>query len=371
MLDFRPLELEDPSNRLVSRKLRELSESIYHALRDGRKPAANQEAAIGTPLSVGSAAGDSPLPSELLERAPVVPTLASSVKAPPGLPKPAWASGVGTDRSGTFADIDFNAGRGKIVSQRLRLVPSGKFRMGSPDGEPGRYSDERPRHAVTIDEAFWLFDTPCTQALWEAVMGDNPSRFKSPTRPVEQVSFQDVQHFLTRVNDQTPGLQLALPSEARWEYACRAGTETATYAGPIDIQGENNAPVLDRIAWYGGNSGVGFDLDGGYDSSGWPEKQHNHTKAGTHPVRTREPNAWGLYDMLGNVWEWCEDLWHDNYKNAPTDGTAWPRGSAARCVVRGAAWYYYARLVRAACRLGYDPACRVDFLGFRCARVPA
>jgi formylglycine-generating enzyme required for sulfatase activity len=363
MLDFRPLELEDPTNRLVLRKLRELSDAIYHALRDGRKPAANQGAAIGTPLSFDSPTNVDPASSELLARVAAVP-----VQASPAVPKPVWASAVGTDRFGTYADIDFHAGPGQIVSQRLRLIPPGKFEMGSPDGEPGRYPSEGLRHVVTINEEFWMFDTPCTQAVWEAVMGDNPSRFKSPTRPVEQVSFDDVQRFLNRVNDRRPGLQLALPSEAQWEYACRAGTETATYAGPLAILGARNAPVLDEIAWYGGNSGVGFELDAGYDSRGWPEKQYSHTKAGTHPVKTREPNAWGLYDMLGNVWEWCEDHWHDTYKNAPADGTAWLRGSAGRRVIRGGSWYGEARYLRAACRGGDVPSVRDGYLGFRCAR---
>ena len=187
------------------------------------------------------------------------------------------------------------------------------------------------------------------QALWKAVMGENPSRFVSPTRPVERVSFEDVQRFLKRANERVPGLDLVLPSEAQWEYACRARTETETYAGPMVIVGEANAPVLDTIAWYRGNSGVGFDLPDGSASSGWAEKQYDHSQAGTRKVGLKKPNLWGLYDMLGNVLEWCADAWHDSYEGAPTDGSA-RTGGAAHRVFRGGSWLADARFVRAASR---------------------
>jgi formylglycine-generating enzyme required for sulfatase activity len=243
--------------------------------------------------------------------------------------------------------------------------------MGSPADEEGRFEDEGPRHEVTLAEGFWLFDTPCTQELWRAVTGENPSGFKSPTRPVEQVSFEDVQRFIGRLNDRVPGLELSLPSEAQWEYACRAGTQLATYAGAMRILGENNAPVLDQIAWYSGNSGVGFELAEGEDSRNWPEKQYPHERAGTRPVGLKAANPWGLYDMLGNVWEWCADHWHDSYDGAPTDGSAWldNEGGAALRVVRGGSWLFDARGVRAAYRFHGAPAIRLSFLGFRCARV--
>jgi len=180
-----------------------------------------------------------------------------------------------------------------------------------------------------------------------------------------------VQRFLDTLNGLVPGLGLILPSEAQWEYACRAGTETATYAGDMRIVGERNAPVLDAIAWYGGNSGVGFDLENGFDSSGWPEKQYDHIRAGTRLVAQKAANPWGLYDMLGNVYEWCDDHWHDSYEGAPTDGTAWTdsAGGAALRVVRGGSWCPGARDVRAAFRFHFAPASRNDYLGFRCARV--
>lgn len=278
---------------------------------------------------------------------------------------PAWASGWGQDCYGVFVEFTLQE-----VTQRLRSIPPGRFWMGSPEEEPDRFDAEGPRHPVTLTEGFWLFDTPCTQALWEAVMGKNPSRFQSPTRPVEQVSWHDVQDFLTQINARIPGLDLTLPSEAQWEYACRAGTETAIYTGDLKILGENNAPALDPIAWYGGNSGVDFDLNNGYDSSGWKEKQYPHTRAGTRPVKLKRANPWGLYDMLGNVWEWTQDYWHKDYQGAPADGSAWESHDAgADRVLRGGSWYDNAPYVRAASSNAAHPDNRIDFIGFRCVRV--
>jgi len=282
----------------------------------------------------------------------------------------AWASGLGRDRYGLFAGFTLP---GTEITQRLRWCPPGRFLMGSPKDEEGRWSAEGPQHEVTLAEGYWLFDTPCTQALWEAVMGENPSWFRSATRPVEQVSYEDVQMFLQKLNARVEGLNLSLPSEAQWEYACRAGTTAATWAGDLTIMGDNNAPVLDKIAWYGGNSGVGFELENGYDSSGWAGKQYEHMRAGTHPVGEKAANPWGLHDMLGNVWEWCADIWHDNYAGAPEDGSAWlateAPGGAANRVIRGGSWYFEARFVRAASRHRSGPGFRGDSLGFRCARV--
>jgi formylglycine-generating enzyme required for sulfatase activity len=239
--------------------------------------------------------------------------------------------------------------------------------MGSPENEAGRFDNEGPRHQVKIDKGFWLFDTPCTQALWEAVMGENPSRFRSASRPAENVSFDAVLAFLSQINRMVGGLELVLPSEAQWEYACRAGTGTATYAGNLRIVGWNDVPVLDAIAWYGGNSGVDFELDNGWDSTLWREKQYPHQRAGTHPVGLKAPNAWGLYDMLGNVWEWCADPWHQSYLGAPADGSVWsePGERASARVIRGGSWFDDARNVRAASRYFEPPAYSHAVLGFR------
>ncbi|MCU0875874.1 MAG: formylglycine-generating enzyme family protein [Pirellulaceae bacterium] len=294
------------------------------------------------------------------------------------LTKPEWASAIGRDRFGLWCEIAVESKRGgESVIQCLRWIPPGRFWMGSPeeetrglaknDDERKRFKREHPRHLVTLTEGYWLFDTPCTQVLWEAVMEKNPSRFQSPTRPVEQVSWHDAQDFLRQLNGRIPDLNLALPSEAQWEYACRAGTETAIYKGVLDILGQCNAPALDPIAWYGGNSGVEFDLTDGEDSSGWPEKQYPHTKAGTRPVKLKQANPWGLYDMLGNVWEWCQDGMRSYDAEAQTN----PTGSLAGAdrVLRGGSWDCNARFVRAAYRGAFRPATRSVNFGFRCAGV--
>ena len=290
-----------------------------------------------------------------------------------------WASAIGRDRFGLWCEIAVEPQRGgEPVIQRLRWIPPGRFLMGSPeeetrglaknDNERKWFDAEHPRHLVTLTEGYWLFDVPCTQALWEAVMEKNPIRFQSPTRPVERVSWNDAQDFLKRLNNRIPGLDLTLPSEAQWEYACRAGTETAIYTGDLAIRGENDAPALDLIAWYGGNSGFEFDLKDGADSSGWPGKQYRHTKAGTRPVKLKQANPWGLYDMLGNVWEWCRDGMREYGQDAQTN----PEGSldaGVGRVLRGGSWDDNARLARSACRNRREPSSRDYLNGFRCARA--
>ncbi len=277
-----------------------------------------------------------------------------------GIP-PAWADAWGQDEYGAWVAFEF-----KEVSQRLRWIPAGTFLMGSPASEAGHNNDEA-QHEVSLSQGFWLFDTPVTQALWQAVMGENPSYFKSPNRPVEQVSWDDCQTFIDKINQALPDLALRLPTEAQWEYACRAETQTATYAGDLDILGESNAPLLDKMAWYGGNSGVDFELENGWDSSGWSEKQYQHKRAGTHPVALKQANAWGLYDMLGNVWEWCEDYWED-YSLEPQLNPVGTAKSNSH-VSRGGSWRGYARGIRAAYRHQRVPNLSENYQGFRCLQV--
>ncbi len=276
------------------------------------------------------------------------------------LVKPAWANAFGQDQYGIWAVFRYGE-----VEQRLRYLPPGRFTMGSPKNEAGRWDDEIP-HQVTLTHGYWLFDTPVIQALWTAVMKKNPSRFQSPKRPVENVSWEECQTFIEKINRQIPGLDLRLPTEAEWEYACRAGATTATYAGDLEIKGERNAPILDGIAWYGGNSGVEFELKDGWDTSDWKEMQYPRKKAGTHPVAQKAPNAWGLYDMLGNVWEWCSD-WYGEYSGKDEIDPTGPKVGADR-VDRGGSWISNARRVRAADRGLWHPDDRLGHLGFRCAR---
>jgi formylglycine-generating enzyme required for sulfatase activity len=233
---------------------------------------------------------------------------------------------------------------------------------------------------VIITQGYWLFDTPCTQGLWTALMGENPSFFPDPERPVERVGWEDAVGFAQKLNawfekrnSKSRGkkvlgwneLSFRLPTEAEWEYACRAGTQTETYLGDLEILGDANAPLLDRIGWYGGNSGRGYDLDKSYslEEDFLTDRQYPDKVGGTRKVGKKEPNGWGLYDMLGNVWEWCED-WYGEYSAERIIDPTGPSEGTAR-VMRGGGFGSPARYLRSACRFRYDPGDRLDDLGFR------
>jgi len=198
------------------------------------------------------------------------------------------------------------------------------------------WAGEKPAHDVTLSTPFYMGKYEVTQEQYQHVMGRNPSVLKRrPDLPVETVSWNDAQAFCKRVQVST-GENLRLPSEAQWEYACRAGTTIGYHSGDDEAS-------LDKVAWYSKNS-----------------------KQTVHPVGQKEANAFGLYDMHGNVWEWCEDDWHGSYEGAPVDGSAWidePRG--ARRVLRGGSWSVLPRFCRSACRYGLGPDGRYRINGFR------
>ncbi len=271
-------------------------------------------------------------------------------------------SNIQHDQYGTYADVELKT-NAEPVTQRFRWIEPGTFMMGSPESEEGRDNDE-VHHQVTLTKGYWMADTETTQQLWQAVMNTNPSQFKGENRPVEKVSWNDVQGFLKKLKQFNPGFNAKLPTEAQWEYATRAGTNTAIYTGDLKILGRRNAPALDEIAWYGGNSGIDFELENGWDASEWSEKQYEFDKAGTHPVGLKKPNGWGLYDTLGNVWEWTRDHWQEKLPAEPVSDPLVESGSDLR-VIRGGSWLNLGRSVRSAYRSSYGADGRYGILGFR------
>ncbi|MEM7391058.1 MAG: SUMF1/EgtB/PvdO family nonheme iron enzyme, partial [Verrucomicrobiota bacterium] len=257
----------------------------------------------------------------------------------PGIQPPDWAVAAGDDDDGIWADFEVEG-----VRQRMRWISPGTFMMGSPEDEPGRYDDET-RHEVRLTRGLWLFDTACTQALWKAVMKAEPSRFKGLRRPVENVSWNDCQTFLSAINRRVPGLDLELPTEAQWEYACRAGTES-----PFSFGSQINPDLV--------------NYDGNYPYAGGEKGLYRRE---TVDVGSLPGNRWGLYEMHGNVWEWCAD-YHGSYPEGPQVDPAGPESGSDR-VFRGGSWAHDARSVRAAYRNWYEPDNRSIYLGFRCARV--
>jgi formylglycine-generating enzyme required for sulfatase activity len=254
----------------------------------------------------------------------------------------------------------FRENLGNGITLEMLAIPRGTFLMGSPQDEKDSFKDERPQHEVTVS-TFFMGKYPITQAQWRAVasrtdlkvekdLDPNPSHFKdrggSSTRrdrPVEQVNWYDAVEFCARLSKLT-GREYRLPSEAEWEYACRAGTTTAFHFGET-ITGE--------LANYDASKTYADEPKGEYRQQ-------------TTPVGQFPPNAFGLYDMHGNVWEWCADTWHNNYYGAPTDGSAWiENGDDNRSPLRGGSWGYSPDLCRSAVRFYVHRGIRSSTLGFR------
>jgi len=239
---------------------------------------------------------------------------------------------------------DFRENLGDGVFLEMVAIPGGEFLMGSPENELGRRDSESPQHKVIVPP-FFMGKFPVTQAEWKRVavlpkvkhdLKIDPSVFKGDKRPVECVSWNDAVEFCDRLSQHT-NQQYRLPSEAEWEYACRAGTTTPFYFGET---------ITSELANYNNSSG-------------------QTTEVGSFPS-----NAFGLYDMHGNVWEWCQDTWHNSYEGAPSDGSAWVDN--VNRVIRGGAWNYVARSCRSACRINFIPDARSDFdIGFRVVCVAA
>lgn len=244
-------------------------------------------------------------------------------------------------RSGSAQEIPTRPGNGFVNSIGMEFVwvPAGEFEMGSESEHA--FNDEVPLTRVRIPKGYWLGKHEVTQGQWAAVMGDNPSHNKSCGLecPVDGVSWNDVHDFIAKLNTREATKKYRLPWEAEWEYAVRAGTRGDTYEGDLsDLRG--NDPMLDKLAWFSENSG-----------------------GSTHPVGRKTPNALGLHDMLGNVWEWVQD-WYGDYKGGLVTDLAGP-GMGSYRVARGGSWMSYAWRCRSSYRSRDDPDTRNHYLGFR------
>ncbi|OCR00111.1 protein kinase [Oscillatoriales cyanobacterium USR001] len=263
---------------------------------------------------------------------------------------------IANRRQGQAEFFTDNLGNG--INLEMISIPGGSFLMGSPNTEAGRRDSQGPQHNVTV-APFFIGKYAVTQEQWEAVMGNNPSYFKGAKRPVEQVSWNDAVTFCQKLSKKT-GKKYRLPSEAEWEYACRAGTKTPFYFGET---------ITPELVNYEGNYPYGAATKGLYRKE-------------TTDVGSFKPNTFGLYEMHGNVWEWCADPWHDNYQNAPSDGKVWDeknndnryqnydllvniKNDNRSRLLRGGSWVNNADNCRAAYRDFNSPDFRYDLIGFR------
>ena len=299
-----------------------------------------------------------PLPKETSSVPPLPP--------PAGAPRPLYPLGIGLITDWEIQRQQQNAYRwveplSKDISLEMVSLPGDTFMMGSPDDEIDRYDDESPQHKVTV-EPFWIGRYPITQAQWRVVaamskierkLDADPSHFKGDNRPVESVSWHDAVEFCRRLSDYT-NLDYRLPTEAEWEYACRAGTTTPFHFGET---------IMTSLANYRGTDDEENELSGSYGDG----PKGDYREKTTDVDHFEYANAFGLGDMHGNVYEWCQDHWHDNYDGAPTNGGSWEKSNKkdANRVMRGGSWSNDPRNCRSALRFINTPVVRYYSIGFR------
>ena len=241
-----------------------------------------------------------------------------------------------TSGSGVIHDVSSLFNQKTItnsIGMKFVLIPAGEFKMGAPSDES--WYGSGPAHIVNIEKPYHLGKYEVTQKQWVKVMGDNPSDFEGDNLPVVSVSWNDAQEFIKKLNEKEGTDKYRLPSEAEWEYAARAGTTTRYSFGDSESD-------LGEYAWYSDKYGIE-----------------------AHPVGKKKPNPWGLYDMQGNVWEWVQDEWHDNYYGAPSDGSVWDGGVRSTMIIRGGSCTSDAQTCQLAVRSESYPVHRSPYLGFR------
>ena len=288
----------------------------------------------------GVASEPSPAQSETSGRVRASGTDRDEVAPKQSIEVPKWATSADEDQYGRWAAFELGG-----QQHRMRWIEPGEFLMGSPADEPERGNDE-VQHTVSLTAGFWLGEMAVSQLVWQQVTGENPSHFNGENLPVESVSYDAIQQlFLTALSRQNPLLKVCLPTEAQWEYACRAGASTPFSFG--DVLSSEMANFKGSKPYYNQPPGI-------YRKS-------------TVPVDEFQPNPWGLYQMHGNVWEWCADGQRRHVADEKVVDPIGPDGGER--VLRGGGWLNGGRYLRSALRIGRSPGRRNHVIGFRLAQV--
>jgi len=250
------------------------------------------------------------------------------------------------------------------IGMKLILIYPDSYMMGSPEAEAKRDADEK-QHRVTITRPFYMGQTEVTQGQWKQVMGENPASFWNcgSDCPVENVAYETCLLFVDKLNKLENTDTYRLPTEAEWEFACRGGTQTPLYFGIMTVNAKGDSAELDEVGWYIKNNCI-------ESATRWPKNEYKCISRGPHPVGLKKPNAWNLYDMHGNVYEWCMDIYHKNAYDKHAEKDPIYMGEGPGYVVRGGSWTHYPRLARSANRDYFLENKAANYIGLRLVKEP-